>query len=420
MSFRADAPKSSASRPNAGLGSGGGLLLTAFIALALTLRSPITAIAPVINELRAAFTMSSLVAGLLTSIPVFCYGAMTPLASQIIARTSVETSIFVTLAGSVLGMTLRSSGGIELALLGTVILGMALTIGNIVSLLVIARDFSSRARLVTGIYTAAINVGTMLTSGLTAPLASVFGWRMALAGAVVLVVPTMALWLVVQLRRKQSVLSDKGPTVRPDRTDPHARPAPGGKPVWRRSHVWMLMVALAAHLFIYYGLTAWLPAYLMSAVAMTPSSAGLVASLFQILALLGSFGIPALAGRFGAPRLLVGMAVCWTVTPLGLFLEPQAWLVWAITCGIATGGGFTAIFMLIMNYSRDLDDNRRISSLVQGGAYGISALGPMIVGSLNQAHGGWSASFLLLAGVGGVMLAAAIRLVWEIAPGTSS
>lgn len=418
MPFRAQAGKSSASRPDPGARPSDGLLLAAFVALALTLRSPITAIAPVINELRQAFAVNSLVAGLLTSIPVFCYGALTPLASLIIARTSVETAIFLTLAGSVLGMTLRSSGGIELALFGTLVLGMALTIGNIVSLLVIARDFSVRARVVTGIYTAAINVGTMLTSGLTAPLASVLGWRIALASAVVLVVPTMALWVAVQKRRKEFVPEDRGPAVQRDQTDPHLRPVPEEKPVWRRNHVWMLMVALGAHLFIYYGLTAWLPAYLMSAIGMSSSSAGLIASLFQILALLGSFGVPAMAGRFGAPRLLAGMAVCWIATPIGLFLEPQAWLVWSITCGIATGGGFTAIFMLIMTYSRDLNDNRRISSLVQGGAYTVSALGPIIVGSLNQALGGWSASFLFLAGVGGLMLAAAIRLVWAAAPFT--
>lgn len=384
--------------------SGGFLVLMAFIALALTLRSPLTAIPPIINELRQGFAISPAMAGLLTSIPVLCFGALTPLASLIIARTSIETSIFLTLLGSALGMIIRSAGGIEVALVGTVLLGTALTVGNIVSLMIIARDFSGRARLVTAIYTAALNFGTMLTSATTAPLAILLGWRVALASVVALVVPTILLWLLVLLRRNKALAVGKAA----ERTD---SPAATASPVWRRKPVWMLVFSLGAHLFIYYGMTAWLPAYLMESTGMTAPTAGLVASLFQILALLGSFGVPLMAGRIAVPWLLVGMAGCWTVTPLGLILAPQAWLVWAIICGIATGGGFTVIFMLIMSFSRDLTDNRKISSLVQGGGYTVSSVGPMVVGSLHQSFGGWSWGFLLLAGVGVVMMSVGYGLV---------
>ncbi|WP_167459549.1 MULTISPECIES: hypothetical protein [Lonsdalea] len=46
------------------------LILFALLALALNLRSPLTAIAPVIDQIRADLSINVTVAGLLTSIPV--------------------------------------------------------------------------------------------------------------------------------------------------------------------------------------------------------------------------------------------------------------------------------------------------------------------------------------------------------------
>lgn len=384
-------------------GHGGFLILLALVTLALILRSPLTAIAPIVNDLRQGLAIGAVTIGLLTSIPILCFGVLTPLASWVIARTGIETSIFITLTGAAAGMIIRSSGGANLALSGTLILGASLTVGNIVCLMVIARDFPLRTRMVTGIYTSALNVGTMLTSAVTAPLAALMGWRIALAAVTVLVIPAIGLWMAVTPRgasrgpsaptalKNEGPLKSQGPETNP--------PA-----VWRRPIAWLLVTAFSTHLFVYYAITAWLPTYLIQADGMNASVAGLVASVFQILALLGSFGAPALAGRVSVPWLLVVMAVCWIITPLGLLGAPQAWFIWSITGGIATGGGFTVVFMLIMSHAHDLQDNRRISAFVQGIGYALSSVGPLVIGSLNQTFGGWTAGFLLLAVVAAVML----------------
>lgn len=380
------------------------LILAALVALALILRSPLTAVAPIVHDLQTGLGIGTVMTALLTSIPVLCFGLLTPLASQLIARIGVEAAIFTTLGGAVAGIAVRSSAGIGPVLAGTVILGGALTVGNIVCLMVIARDFRKRARMVTGIYTSALNVGTMLTSALTAPLAAHAGWRIALASSALFAIPAAMLWAGTLRRAGRRETTDIG-TIR----DARAVPMPASeaaKPTspWRRPLAWLLLVAFAAHLFIYYSLTAWLPAYLMGAIGMTATTAGVIASIFQILALLGSFGTPALAAVIPIPRLLVGMGFCWFVTPLGLLVAPQAWMAWSVIGGIATGGGFAVIFMLIMQYARDLEDNRRTSAMVQGGGYTLSSGGPLIVGGLHQALGGWTLGFLLLAAIAAIML----------------
>ncbi len=50
------------------------LLFLAFFALSLNLRAPITSLPPVIAELQEALQINAGTAGLLTSIPVLCFG----------------------------------------------------------------------------------------------------------------------------------------------------------------------------------------------------------------------------------------------------------------------------------------------------------------------------------------------------------
>lgn len=370
------------------------LTALALIFLALILRSPLTAVAPIVSALRQSLAISSATIGLMTSIPILCFGLLTPLASLLIARTSIETSIFLTLTGALCGLVLRSCGGIAMTLSGTVILGAALTIGNIVSLMIIARDFPRQNRIMTGIYTSALNVGTMLTTAITAPLAAWLGWRMALASSALFVLPALILWGMVITSPRTST----SPTERKD-----VKKA-ATTTLWHRPLVWLLIIAFATHLTVYYSLTAWLPDYFIQATGMRTTTAGIIAAVFQILALLGSFGAPLLASRIRGSWLLTVVAACWIATPLGFWLLPQGFLLWSVLGGIASGGGFTVIFMLIMNHALDLQDNRRISAAVQGGGYTLSAAGPILVGHLHQATASWAPGFLFLTGAAFIML----------------
>ena len=110
--------------------------------------------------------------GLLTGIPVLCFALAAPLASLAGRKLGAEVAITLTLLGVLLGVVVRSAGGGALVMLGTVILGVAITIGNIAVPLIIRRDFSpARQGTAMGIYTAALNIGSFLTSVVTAPLA---------------------------------------------------------------------------------------------------------------------------------------------------------------------------------------------------------------------------------------------------------
>ncbi|GAA0538354.1 MFS transporter [Rhizomicrobium palustre] len=366
------------------------LVFAGLLLVAMILRSPLTAIAPIVGELRRDLHIDSATIGLLTGIPVLCFGLLTPFASYLIAKLSIERAIFAMLGGTFLGIVLRSLDGAGAALAGTFVLGTSLTVGNIVSLMVIARDFPRASRIVTGTYASFINVGTMASMAVTAPLASLIGWRLALGATALLVVPALLVWSLAAKHAPAEAPAQKARQT-------HAPTQ------WKRPLVWLLTAVFATHQALYYCLTAWLPDYFIQDTGMSATKAGLIAAVFQILALLGSFGVPVVARHMSLSWVLVVVGACWTITPLGLLFAPQWWFLWMLFGGFAMGGGFTAVFALIMSRARDLSENRTIAAFVQGGGYTIAATTPILMGHLHQSLNSWSLAFILLAAAGVVM-----------------
>jgi MFS transporter, CP family, cyanate transporter len=374
------------------------LLLTGVLLVALNLRGPLAAIAPVVDDLRHDLRVGAGTVGLLTSIPVLCFGLAAPVASLLIARTGVHRAVLVSMVGVLAGTLLRSLGSPASAIAGTVVIGLAITVGNVVVPVVIGRDFPGTTNVVTAAYTAALNIGSALTSALTATLAELIGWRAALAAWGLLVAVAALVWTVA-LRRQVARAATDGPA-------PPPRPAPGD-PLWQRPVAWGLTLAFAGQAFSYYGATAWLPTLLADENGMSRSAAGLSSSLFQVLAVLGAFSVPALVAWWKRPSLvLLAVTVLWAALPIGLLIAPSLWALWCGLAGVAQGGGITVIFIAIVRRSRDLTENRRLSAMVQGGGYVVAATGPLVIGAVHDATGGWTVSLLVILGAVVVMAVA--------------
>jgi MFS transporter, CP family, cyanate transporter len=375
------------------------LLLAGVLLVALNLRGPLVAIAPVVDDLRRDLHVGAGTVGLLTSIPVLCFGLAAPVASLLIARTGVHRAVLVSMLGVLAGTLVRSVGSPAAAIAGTVVIGLAITVGNIVVPVVIGRDFPGATNVVTAAYTAALNIGSTLTSALTAPLAELIGWRAALASWGLLVGVAAAVWTVALRRQVARALAD-GPPPPPPPLEP-------GHPLWRRPVAWGLTLAFAGQAFSYYGATAWLPTLLADENGMSKSAAGASSSLFQVLAVAGAFAVPALVAWWQRPSLvLLAVTVLWAALPIGLLVAPSLWALWCCLAGTAQGGGITVVFIAIVRRSRDLTENRRLSAMVQGGGYVVAATGPLVIGAVHDATGGWTVPLLVILGAVGVMAVA--------------
>ncbi|MGW8567881.1 MFS transporter [Isoptericola sp. NPDC055881] len=387
-----------------------GLLLAALLLVALNLRAPITSLPPVVDQVAAGLGLTPTGAGLLTSVPVLCFALCTPLASVLVARLGPELALGASLAGILAGTVLRSAGTVPAALVGTAVLGVAISVGNVAVPVVITRDFRRRAAAVTGAYSATMNLGSTFTTMLTVPLAAAFGWQWALAGWGVLAVLALAAWvpagraLVAQGRAGVPAAAAR---VRP----PSARTElaaldPATRRSVRRLAV-LLSVAFAGQASGYYAVTAWLPEILHDRLGMTAAGAGGAAGPFQLCAVAGSFLVPVgLARGLSVRQVAAGLSLMWLSLPVGLLVAPDLWLLWVGVAGAAQGGNFTAIFTLVAQRSPGVAVARRTSAVVQTAGYACAALAPTTMGAVHEATGGWTAPLLVVTGVLAVMAAA--------------
>ncbi|MGN6742973.1 MAG: MFS transporter, partial [Amnibacterium sp.] len=361
-----------------------GLLLTGIVLLGFQLRSPLVALAPIAHAAETGWHVSSTGFGLLTTLPLLCFGLATPLAPLLERRIGLETAILVCLGGIVAATVLRSVDGYPLAVASAVLMGIAITIGNVLVPTVIRRDVPRRGRAAaTGVYSVSLNVGTWLTSLGTVPLAGLLGWRAAAAAWSVAGIATAVVWVVL-LRRVQAAGG-------------HPRPPAGPHPRYRPDRLAILLgLGFACQAFSYYGVTTWLPTLLADERGYSAAVAGTASSVFQIAGLAGSIGVPLLTLRLRPRAILAIIGVLWISLPVGLLLAPQQFLLVAVLGGAAQGGGFAAIFTIIAEVGGDPRRTTALSAFVQTVGYVVAALAPPAVGAVHQLAGGWTAPMVVV------------------------
>lgn len=359
------------------------LLLAGVVLLGFQLRSPLVALAPLAAAAQHGWGVAATGFGLLTTLPLLCFGLATPLAPLLERRIGLESSILVCLGGIVAATVLRSVDGFGLALASAALLGVAITIGNVLVPTVIRRDLPPRGRgPATGVYVASLNVGTWLTSIATVPLAGVLGWRAAAAAWSVAGVATAGLWVVL-LRRNPVA------PVRAASTAPPPRFRPDGLAV-------LLGLGFACQAFSYYGLTTWLPTLLADERGYSAATAGGASSVFQLAGLIGAVSVPFAALRLRPRTVLAVVGVLWISLPVGLLVAPEQFLLVAVLGGAAQGGGFAAIFTIIADVGGDPRRTTALSAFVQTVGYLVAAVAPPIVGGVHQLGGRWSAPLLVV------------------------
>ncbi|MCZ9884866.1 MFS transporter [Arthrobacter sp. B2a2-09] len=367
----------------------GWLILACIGLIALNMRGPFVAVAPVVDSLKRDLGFSPVELGLLTGIPVLCFSLAAPLASMAGRRFGAEFAVMLTLVGVLAGVVIRSSGGGVPVMVGTVLIGLAITIGNIAVPLIIRRDFAPRRQATAmGVYTAALNIGSFLTSVATAPLAELVGWRLALAASALLALVAVLFWIPTVGARSAFI--------------PAAVPAAEGSRAGNASGVgWLtagLTLGFAGQAFSYYGVTAWLPSFLADELGMGTAQAGAGSSLFQIFAIVGGLGVPLLARFASTTAVAATLGALWLTVPLGLLLAPGWWWLWSSLGGVAQGGGITVIFIAIIKFARDQASAGKMSAVVQGVGYCFAALAPTIIGYVHSISGSWTVPLLVILG----------------------
>jgi CP family cyanate transporter-like MFS transporter len=371
------------------------LLAAAIVGVALNQRPAVVAVAPVLGELRAETGLSSALAGLLTTLPVLCFGAFAPAAPRLARRIGLESAVALSLVLLAAGIALRLLSPVALLFAGSLLAGAAIAFANVLMPAYIKREYA-RPGAVMGFYSASLNLGAAAGAAFTVPLAEALGvgWRTALGLWLALALAALALWLPV------------AGTGRAHRT---TEPLPDDAGSWS-----LLRQPLARQVTIYLGLqsvqfytvAAWLPTLLADS-GVPVREGGLLLGFANVVGAAGALLAPAQAGRMRTQRpLVLGVAAAYTLGLGGLLIAPDTGtLVWVGAFGLAQGSGFALALTLIVLRSPTPLVAARLGGVAQCLGYLLAALGPLVIGALHDLTGGWSWPVALL-------LAALVPMTW--------
>ena len=360
--------------------------------VAFNLRAAIAAVSPVLPEIRADLGLSASTAGLLTTLPVLSFAVFAPAAAWLGHRIGLDRAILFACLVIAAGTVWRVAGGAVTLLAVTMVIGAAMTVGNVLGPVVVKRDFTARAGPVMGLFTAFLIVGAAAAAALTAPLAAVWDWRIALAVWALLAFVAALVWYRATRGHRLRANSEVEPT----------RPAVRG--LWRSGVAWGITTLMGAQAAAYYAMTAWLPTLLVDEAGVDLGTAGVGQALFQVMGIAGTLLVSVLIRVRPSQVWLTGaIALGWAVMPAGLLAWPAGWPLLTLVGGTAQGAGIALALTLVVLRAHDSAAANRLSAMMQLVGYLIGAGGPVAVGLLYELTGSWVVPMTVVIGLAGSM-----------------
>lgn len=366
---------------------------------ALNLRPAISALGPLLKEVRADLGMSGAVAGLLTSVPALCFAVFGSLAPRLARRRGPAPVVFAGMVAITVGLALRPLAGGTAAFVAASAFALAgIAVSNVLMPVVVKRWFPSRVGSMTGLYSMGLALGTAGAAAVTVPMTGALGgsWRAGLGAWALLGVLAILPWALVlkdrASRRAETPHDEGAPTsTGAGESDGGTRIRIGTSPT-----AWALGVFFGLQASAAYIILGWLPQIFRDA-GVSASSAGLMLAVTMGMGVPLAFVVPRLATRMRHQGpLVVALGVCGLTGYAGLWLAPAegAWL-WAVLLGVANCAFPVALTMISLR-SRSSAGVVKLSAFAQSTGYLLSIPGPLLVGALHDAFGGWHVPLLLM------------------------
>ncbi|MFD2349908.1 MFS transporter [Nonomuraea ferruginea] len=333
------------------------LLVLGIVLAALNLRTAVTSVGPLLDQLAAALGMSSVGTGLLTTLPVLAFatvGAVTPTLARRVGEHRLLLLALVTLGTGMLVRVLVDSAPVFLASSAVALSGGA--VGNVLIPTLIKRHFPARTGVMTTVYTTSLAVGTMLAAAATVPIEQASGdWHVALGGC-------GRRWPRSPPFRgsRSCAVSLSGAT---------AEPGGGLRRMARSRLAWAIAVYFGTQSMIAYIMFGWLATILTDG-GYTVSQAGVILGVFTALNIPVSLLVPLVAARFRDQRpVVVGLVVAYTAGFLGLWLAPASTApVWVVLVAAGMGSFPLALTMLAVR-TRTPETTASLSAFGQSAGY---------------------------------------------------
>ncbi|GAA1139008.1 MFS transporter [Nocardioides aquiterrae] len=366
--------------------------MAALLLVAAALRPSITSVGPVIDQVGDALALSNTLLGLLAALPLLAFSAMSVLVAWPTRRYGIDRVVAASLLLMTVALMIRvlpAPGGIWV---GTVLVAVAVAVGNVLVPAVVKRDHSGSLAATTGLYTVALTASAALASGVSYPLSQLPGasWRLSLGVWVLFPVVAALAW-----RARSKNLSGSTSLPNPG----VVAPQPAGGPIWSSTLAWAVTAFMGLQSLNFYVLVTWLPT-IEVATGTAPSVAGWHLFLMQMLGMMAGFATSRALARTTDQRLFGVLVTAPILVALpGLALVPSMALLWVLATGVSTGASFVLALSMLGLRSSSTSATVQLSGMAQSVGYLLAAAGPVVSGWLHDRTGDWRSALLLMTGL---------------------
>lgn len=364
------------------------VLVIAIVLVASTLRAPLTAVGPVIDQIKDALHISNSVAGILTTIPLIIFGIISPLVSKITAKLTMSRTVFMAIIIILLALIVRILGGFNFFIIGTLILGVGIALNNVVLPSYVKWKFPMQVGIMTGLYSGTMNFTAGLGGGMSFPLSEIGGYRLSLSFWIIFGMIAAILWLPQMRSGSKAEKKMLEEVEHKDRKRFH---------VSRSKLAWSIALMMGFQSMIFYTFVAWVPSILVDR-GLNQSSAGYLLMLNQFSQVPMTFLFPILASKMKNQKLLITIVSALFIIGFALFFTQSFTLliIGMILAGFGMGSGFSLCMTFFSIRARTSDGSIALSGFGQSVGYFVAAIGPFFVGLLHDLTGGWVSGIIAL------------------------
>ena len=357
-----------------------GLVAAAVVLYALNLRTLIASLPPLLPEIRADLGLSATVAGLLTTLPVVCFGAFAPVVPRLARRVPLERILVACAVLTVLAAGLRGWDATAPLFAASLLAGIAVAAAQAALPILIRSRFAVATGPLMGAYSMALSLGATLAAAVAVPLADALdgSWSASLAAWVVPALPAVVVW---PLLARGAATTLEGPPPEPLRLDPLA---------------WTVALYFGIQSAGFYAGLAWIPEILVDDGA-TETEAGLVQAVGSLVSMAPALAVPILASRLRDQRpILLAIVALATAGALGLLVAPGSGLAWVVLIGLGQGGMLGLALILPVLRAATPSAVASLTAMALCVGYVVASAGPWILGAVHDLSGGWSAPLVVL------------------------
>lgn len=355
-------------------------LVIGIFLLGACMRTPITSIPSIINEIAHAFHVPATSLGILTTIPLICFGLFAVTVNWLSSRIGNEMAINWAMVLLFVGCILRVVS-YPLLILGTVLIGVAITFINVLLPPIISENLPNKIGGMTSLYNVALSLSSAIGAYAITPVTANLGWKVAVNILAIIPLVTWVIWL---------------PNIKYNHVD--AGQTKKGVNMWNKPRAWALLVYFGASSFVFYTVVAWLPSIAESA-GISHNSASLIAGLFQLFSIPAAFLAPLMATRVRDRRPIVAGLGVLSFIGVAMMLLPIGSMTYYVIISLLLGLGIAGTFAFIMTIFGLKTDNpadtSSLSGMVQSLGYLLAAIGPVVIGKCKALFGNWTVSEII-------------------------